>query len=276
MRTVTLAVDISNYSSDLTSDNLAALKAAGVGLVITQAVDPPPQYPPTKTRDQIAACNAAGMPVDAYLWVWTNSDVRQDMLSKLGLLEGVTVRRLWLDAEDTAVASVTRRRAAINEAFTILDEWSSLFELPRPGLYTGKWWIDAYLDGDASAWGDRDLWLAQYDAIPDASVVTLPKGWTRCAIKQYSGTSDIAGVTGVDLNVLSVEEAMRVGGDTMPEPVDAEWQAKKEKIVNSLGYIAGDLVSALHGEANRKFGPRRATVNQLADAVYRVATEALT
>ena len=55
-----LAVDMSNFTDPLSSAAIAGFKAAGVGHVIVQAVDPPPNYPAGRTRAQIQACLDGG------------------------------------------------------------------------------------------------------------------------------------------------------------------------------------------------------------------------
>lgn len=174
-----------------------------VGRVIVQAVDPPPGYPPTMTRQQIEACAAAGMPTDVYMYLWSRGNQRLDMLAKLGLLVGLEqhVGRLWLDVEDTAGATILARLSAIRLAFTVLDEWSMLNGKPRPGLYTGKWWWTAYL-GNPPLYAERLLWASQYDGVEDPDVFNPFGGWKSCAIKQYRGSSTLAGVGGVDMNIM--------------------------------------------------------------------------
>lgn len=175
-----------------------------VGRVIVQAVDPPPGYPPGVTRQQIEACAAVAMPTDVYLYLWTNSNVHADMLAKLALLNGLEqyVGRLWLDVEDTAAASVLTRMTSIRAALAVLDDWSATHQKFRPGIYTGGWWWRDYL-ANTPLFKDRSLWASQYDGIEDPAVFNAFGGWTSCAIKQYRGTSSLAGVSGVDLNILS-------------------------------------------------------------------------
>src|SRR6266567_2282508 len=100
---MTLAVDISNYTSLLTGAALDGLKTEGVSHVIVQAVDPLAPFPPGQTREQIKACLDAGLTVDAYVWLWFDLDP-SDIQHKLHLLDGLKIRQLWLDVEDTAAS----------------------------------------------------------------------------------------------------------------------------------------------------------------------------
>lgn len=174
-----------------------------VGRVIVQAVDPPPGYPPGVTRQQIEVCAAVGMRTDVYVYLWTNSDVRADMLAKLALLNGLEqyVGRLWLDVEDTAAATVDQRIQSVRRALDVLDAWSRVHGKPLTAIYAARWHWSAYM-GNTVEFGERELWTAQYDNIEDPDVFNPFGGWDSCALKQYRGTSNLAGVSGVDLNIM--------------------------------------------------------------------------
>lgn len=245
-----LAVDVSNYSDALTAENVEALKAADVGLVIAQAVDPPTPYPPTKTRDQIQTCLDAGMPVDAYVWLWFDLDA-SDIQHKLSLLDGLSIRQLWLDVEDTAAskydAATCEQKVA--DALALCDAYSTTSGQPC-GLYTGYWfWTDRRYMGNTVAFASRELWDAHYDLIPDVAVGFVPYGgWTAPRVKQYQGSSALAGISGLDLNVLSVAEAGELDPSTPVTPSDpgdpcAAVSADRDGLVSALGYISGDLLA---------------------------------
>lgn len=64
----------------------------------------------------------------------------------------------------------------------------------KPMIYTGRGFIDSYLDTSLSKY---KLWLAAYDSnyLPDR------KGWTEWTILQYTQTGTVSGINGyVDLN----------------------------------------------------------------------------
>jgi Glycosyl hydrolases family 25 len=258
--------DVSNYSGPLQPESVIAWRDNNdVGLVIVQAIDPPAGYPQGVTRQQLQACQDAGVTTDAYFYLWTNSDVRADMRRKLLLLEGFRIGRLWLDAEDTAIAPISSRRAAMWAAYQELDLFSANRNLPKAGLYTANWWINGYLGGDASEFKDRPLWLAQYDSVEDTNVVTLPSGWTSCAIKQYAGTSTLAGVGNVDLNVLSAEEEARVNGTVPPED-------DCSSCISAVAYMADDLGDKLLAECQRS-SVRKTVVRAVVKEMQRVRTQ---
>jgi len=211
-----LAVDMSNYTSQLTSAALEGLKSAGVGHVIIQAIDPPAGYPAGRTREQVQACLAAGLTVDAYVWLWFDLDL-SDVQRKLRLLDGLSIRQVWLDVEDTAAVKYDQpaTEAKIAQALAACDAYQTTSGR-RAGVYSGRWfWTDRRYAANSTSFSDRELWDANYDDVADAAFGFAPYGgWQRVAIKQYRGTSVLAGIGGLDLNVLSVEKE----GEIFPPP----------------------------------------------------------
>ncbi len=194
------AVDVSNYTGPLSQEALARWKALGVRLVIVQAVDPPPSYPPTQTRQQLQACQDAGLPTDAYLYLWA-TDTPETLQARLKLLDGFPIRRLWLDCEDAGGEPQTGWQAHIQAALAQLDAYPTL--AGQAGLYTGAWW---WRPRGLSGFGDRPLWLAQYDGVDDPAQVQPLADWSAVAIKQYAGTSTLSSVGNVDLDAASEVE----------------------------------------------------------------------
>jgi hypothetical protein len=220
---MTLAVDISNYTGSITADQVSAWRDAGVGLVIVQAVDPPAGYPPGRTGQQLRVLNQAGMPAEAYVFFWFDSDPSH-VNRALALLEGVNVRRVWLDLEDVAAKGYTQDQteAKVTDALQSCDAWSTAHDLPSAtGIYTGAWyWTNALYMGNTQAFKTRDLWDAHYDYIPDAAQgFQSYGGWDSCKVKQHIGTSVFCGVGGLDQNCLAAEYASVVaGGPTASAP----------------------------------------------------------
>lgn len=272
-----IAIDISNYTDPLTPAALEAWKAAGVGLVIVQAIDPPAGFPAGRTRDQIQACLDAGLPVDAYVFLWFDLDV-SDIQHKLSLLGGLPIRRLWLDVEDESAARYDQptSEAKVRAALDACDGYSTTHG-ERPGVYSGGWyWRDGRYMGNTTAFSDRDLWDSNYDGVTDTiSGFQSYGGWTERAIKQYQGSTSLAGINGVDMNVLSEQEASKLTAPTDPgTPVDQGWLDRKDEIVGLAGELktVGDQIRAA---ANRKYGPIKADILPLADAVQSRANQIL-
>ena len=204
------AVDVSNYTGPLSADALTRWKALGVRLVIVQAVDPPPPYPPTQTRQQLQACQDAGLMTDAYVYLWA-SDTPATIQARLALLDGFPVRRLWLDCEDTSGEPRAGWQAHIQAVLEQLDAYPTA--TGRAGLYTGAWW---WAPKGLGGFGARPLWLAQYDGVDDPTQVQPLADWSAVAIKQYAGTSTLSGVPNVDLDVATEEEL--AAGTAAPAP----------------------------------------------------------
>jgi hypothetical protein len=234
-----LAVDMSNYTSELTPTALEGLRSAGVGHVIIQAIDPPPGYPVGRTRAQVQACIDAGLTVDAYVWLWFDLDIA-DVRRKLRLLDGLSIRQLWLDVEDTAAVKYDQptTEAKIAEALAECDAYPTLSR-ERTGVYSGRWfWADRRYVANSTTFSDRELWDANYDDVADAALGFAPYGgWQRVAIKQYRGTSVLAGIGGLDLNVLSVE---KVGDIFPPEPAPAPTNDSGTTPVDDSGTTPSD------------------------------------
>lgn len=218
-----LAVDMSNFTDPLSPAALQGFKAAGIGHVIVQAIDPPPNYPRGRTRAQIQACLDAGLTVDAYVWLWFDLDAN-DIQRKLHLLDGLSVRQLWLDVEDTASINYSQAacEAKVSDALAACDAYPTLSGA-RTGVYSGRWfWLDRRYMGNCTTFADRLLWDANYDDVADTRLGYLPYGgWGHATIKQFRGSTAVAGIGGLDLNVLSLEMEGLLSSPSAPAPLNA-------------------------------------------------------
>jgi len=258
---MTLAVDISNYTGQITADQVSAWRDAGVGLVIVQAVDPPAGYPAGCTKQQIQTLNQAGMPVDAYVFFWFDSDPGH-IDNALALLEGLTIHRVWLDLEDVAAKGYDQATtvAKVTDALQRCDNWSQAHNLPLPtGIYTGSWyWTNSAYMGNTQAFNSRDLWSASYDFIADASQGFVAYGgWTQCTIKQHIGSSAFCGVSGLDQDCLSNDYATLLGAAAptvaVAEPAQVSCPAVPQAYQDKFGVgpdgwpaVAANLEGVIH------------------------------
>lgn len=240
------ACDLSNYTSDLSVGSLEAWKADGITHAIVQSIDPPAGYPEGKTRGQIAFLLDHGFTVDAYLWLWFGLSI-EDIHAKLALLDGLPVRRLWLDVEDPAAENYDQASTEAKVALALLecDAWAAQRGMPKTGLYTGWWfWTDLRYMANTARFSDRDLWDANYDGVPDATAGFKPYGgWSSCAIKQYWGTMGLHEVWGIDLNALSPEEETKIAGSggTDSGGTDMDCQAYKDAIERAVNRLQIEL-----------------------------------
>lgn len=241
---MTDCIDLSNYSGAVSAEQAQALKDVGIVLAIVQAVSPPPGYPTGVTRQQVQACTAAGIVVDAYIWLWFDLNAA-DIQAKLALLDGLPVRRLWLDVEDQAAEKYDQAttEAKVRGALGLCDDWLGTAAADwSTGIYTGGWfWRDPRYMANTTTFKDRDLWDSNYDGVADATVgFAFYGGWGYVAIKQFHGTTTLAGVPNVDLNVLSESEAAKLTQAT-EDPRDKHI----EDLLTTIGVMGDDVADSL-------------------------------
>lgn len=178
-----LGVDCSNFTGDLSGEQVAALKDAGVSFAIvgTQKF--------TTALQQIEALERGGIEVPAaYCFLyWDGNDTHRIQLSlDLG-------KPLWLDCEYKTGLDVQSVRERIHAAVNQCGAQCA-------GIYTGSWWWQpktANYDG----FKDLPLWHAAYQPQPDSLDLSHPYGgWTKAQVWQWS-SDGLAGIN-VDLNVM--------------------------------------------------------------------------
>src|SRR5882672_10576165 len=75
--------------------------------------------------------------------------------------------------------------------------------------------------GNCTTFADRLLWDANYDDVADTRLGYVPYGgWGYPTIKQFRGTMAVAGIGGLDLNVLSLELSGELSSTSAPAPPD--------------------------------------------------------
>ena len=207
----TLALDLSNYSTPIDSSFIPPLQQAGIQLVIVQSINPPPGYPAGQTLQQLTVCADGGLDIDAYIFFWFDADI-SDIQNKLNLISPFSgrIRQLWLDIEDTAAVKYTQAEteARVQAALNLCDAFPTMLG-QLTGIYTGNWfWASPLYMDNTSTFSNRKLWDSNYDGNPDPTVGFRPYGgWSAPVIKQYLGTSTVAGIGNVDQNVLTDAEA---------------------------------------------------------------------
>lgn len=225
-------VDLSNYSGPLTEARAHALIDAGFSGAIVQALQPPPGYPPDVAAQQLATLRAAGITrLQGYV-VWWFGNTPEYLGPLLDTLAAGGVTTCWLDVEDTRPYPLEERIEEVRAALAYIQARGL-----RPGIYTAHWYWTRYM-GDCADFATLPLWAAQYDDNPDAGAVALFGGWGRAQIKQYRGTTSIAGIPAVDLNV---EADALQGSEVAPRPLDqAQTIALFNNVAKHLGAIIAD------------------------------------
>lgn len=215
------AVDMSRWGGELTAAEASALRAAGVELVIVGTGNP--LGAGMWARQQALAAVAAGMRVEAYIYLYMAGDAGEQVAQAVRSLEGVPVARWWLDAEDVESPELT-----VPQRRTFLHVCVSLLQARKVpvGIYTGRWWWVPNM-GDYEGFAPLPLWNSWYDGDPDTD--GLPYGgWTDSTIEQYQGTTELCGQS-VDLNYAKdLEVAMR------PDEVRAIANEEAQRVVGGL------------------------------------------
>jgi hypothetical protein len=195
------AVDISMWSGDITPGEVACWRDSGVRHVISGT------QIPSITVQQIQTAASGGMTIDAYVMLYWDFDITAQVRDALATIEGLPVRRLWLDAEQPRGNwSSWQLIGKIQEAIDACG--------PFPhGIYTRKvWWRDNV--DDTAAFSYLPLWYAYYDGFHDFDDWYNPMywyegpfgGWTDPTGKQYDSdwtAPDLCNVN-LDYNIMYV------------------------------------------------------------------------
>lgn len=263
-----LCIDVSNYSGEISEQQARDLWAVGVRKVIVQIVN----ERILTHRQQIPVLLAQGFEVECYVYVWFSGGeqfVRDRTAWACRELSAFpTVSMLWLDCEqsseddppfDHVNEPTTKIIAAAVETVTVRGL--------STGIYTAQWWWVPGAD-NSTAFAHLPLWSADYDGDPTLTPAGYG-GWAHPTVKQYQGTSTLAGVSGIDLNVYEAATGHTAplveplpGGEFLPEPVEE----------SDIGRIALDLVYGVkqgrvdlveHGPSPARAGWTRLTVDYL-------------
>lgn len=200
----TFAIDISHYTAEFGANEVACWWASGVRHVIVGTL-----YP-SITAQQLQTAVDGGMTVDAYVMLYWDYNITNQVQNALATIQGFPVRRLWLDAEQprgnwSASQLIQKIQEAVNAVGTF-----------PTGIYTRKvWWRDSV--GNTTAFSNLPLWYAYYDHYDDFNDWYYPKywyegpfgGWADPTGKQYDSdwtAPDLCGVN-VDYNVMYVDGA---------------------------------------------------------------------
>ncbi|MFQ5544754.1 MAG: hypothetical protein ACE5FE_02130 [Acidiferrobacterales bacterium] len=208
-----VAVDISFWSGDINASEVACWRDSGVQHVVTGT------QVPDITRQQLEMAVGGGMTVDAYVVLYWDFDITQQVQTALSMIDGFPVRRLWLDVEQprgnwSASQLIQKIQWGVNACGTM-----------PCGIYTRKvWWLDNV--GDTSAFSSLPIWYAYYDGQNEFNDWYNPffwyegpfGGWSDPTGKQYDSdwtAPDLCGVN-VDYNIMYVDNANPPGPPPVP------------------------------------------------------------
>lgn len=179
------ALDVSNYTGNITVAQARSAAAQGVSRAIVGLQYPAPPYPRGQAQQQLVSWLAAGVEVEVYFqstpvavsWTYVG-----DFASR--------IRRPWASVEPGGYETVE----AIRDALSEIDALG----IGRCGIYTSAWALSV-LGLDLSEFADRDLWWAGYNGQQDLEMRPFG-GFTKCVMHQYAGDTEFAGIKPVDLN----------------------------------------------------------------------------
>lgn len=183
-------VDFSEWGGPLAAETVVAWKGLGIRFAIVQ-------YSRRMTQHLEVLAQVGGLDVEAYVYLYWVQDQwgqtpQQRTRNALNLLQGSSVRRLWLDCEDSEQPF---DEAQLWECVTICNQAGI-----QPGIYTGRWWWVPRAS-NSQLFAELPLWHAEYVDVPDFDSFVPYGGWTRPTIWQYQGTTTLAGHS-VDLIVM--------------------------------------------------------------------------
>lgn len=121
------------------------------------------------------------------------------------------------------------------------------------GFYTAPWWVEQYFPGKWAAFEefkDRPVWAAGYNQSTESVVALWASHGFRVVGHQYQGSP-------LDLSVF---DPAYVGGAQEDPQVIAELQAQvaqltaeRAKLINTMGYLHGDVVKAFRDAASARY-----------------------
>jgi GH25 family lysozyme M1 (1,4-beta-N-acetylmuramidase) len=225
------AVDVSNYTGPLNADQVAALRAEGIGHVVVRLSLETP-YKREIAVQQLRGCVAGGLTVSGYLWVYGNT-TPADVGAAVAIATEADARlcMLWLDLEEDG-PTVEQIRGLAHAA---------IVAGVRPGIYTGRWWWWGHF-GNPADFADIPLWDANYGLGPRLDATPGYGGWTSRAGHQYAGTSTVGGVGNVDLDVFRPEYTSVTDDDLLERELygplwllkDAAWRLGRQQLGDIL------------------------------------------
>jgi hypothetical protein len=221
------AVDVSHWSGTVAESEVACWWDSGVRHVITgtQIAD--------ITTQQLQTAVDAGMTVDAYVMLYWDYDIGNQVENALAMTAAYPIQRLWLDAEQPPGG----RSAA--QLIQKVQEGVDACGAQPCGIYTRKvWWRD-YV-GNTAAFSHMPIWYAYYNGRDDFDDWYDPSywyegpfgGWDDPTGKQYDSdwtAPDLCNVN-LDYNLMyrlesSASLVAEVGKITAAQASKSTWQS---------------------------------------------------
>lgn len=174
--TIALALDVSHHSGELSIGQFTRAKERGVQRVIVGVA--PASFP--IAGRQIAAANAAGLEVEAYIYYYFAQNTTALTEAALSMLPAY-VKRVWVDVEDS-----TSGKTPSQIAFMARGEYNRILSSGRKsGIYTAKWFWDNHMQG-LTVLSDLPLWDAWWND-KQGMAIRPYGGWNKADLRQIKG-----------------------------------------------------------------------------------------
>lgn len=258
-----LGVDFSQWGGNLALPTVECWKGKGVDFAVVQYS--------ALMRQHLSVLEAAGsVDIEAYVYLYWDADqwgqtpmVRtQNALNMAGGPNGFRIKRLWLDAEDSAHPY---DEAQLWECVRICERAG----MPT-GIYTGRWWW-VPRTGNSQAFAHLPLWDAHYlSGAPEPDLSLTPPsashnfnpygGWAKPEILQWHNTTTFCGHS-VDLNVME-DAGIPAEEDYGPMKLNEDGSQRIEGVGKQIVFfnqnvpvlVIGDQAGNFPGRVSKLFG----------------------
>lgn len=198
------AIDISHWEGPMAQAEMDCFWASGVRHVVSgtqvEAI----------TRQQLAMAVSRGMTIDAYVYLYWDRDVGEQVDEAFRRVAGFPIGRMWLDVEqDPGGASLI---PLVQQAVARCQSKGSA----ECGIYTGPGFWRGEM-GDTSAFSTLPLWYAWYNHNRELSFWPQETfgGWAKPVAKQWA--EEVLCSVGVDKDTMQVlTKPMHVIDRTLP------------------------------------------------------------
>jgi len=230
------AIDVSAWGGQIKDEQWKAAYDAGFRLVTVQAWGSIPggRGKNKHCQQQLAGARKAGMMTAVYFHLpsdmTTQTHLFIPVVKQAAGTEYEHIRFVVVDIEGSAPLHPTDPVARLKDAISNIQDKSVV-------IYTSRhMWNDVVMGGAYNVGFEKyPLWDALYDKKAELDTGWVPYGgWKQRAIKQYTGTTTIAGNISADLNIASMK---RLLGNTIPDDDDVEMLKQKIEQLEAEGEI---------------------------------------
>lgn len=196
------ALDLSNFTSKITTARVAAWRDQGIGLAIIQLITGV-RLSGDDCATQIMTCLNGGLAVDCYLFPG-NDGLPLTTQQRLALVPPearVKIRQLWVDVERAWGGFASK--SMVDKCMADCDAWGPW---QQTGAYSALWVAQAtgWLPWP---WPNRKQWLVHVLNSGSPNLGGGFSGTNNHVMTQYRMDVTVDGVSGMDRNLLAESEA---------------------------------------------------------------------